>query len=637
MRLHLTELPVQQFMDDFVAGPDPTDAVRATFEKPQEIGDRFKTGLSYLHFCAFLNSVLDSCAAETQDDKLVVKVTSRWEDTSELQTELMRSKQEYRPDLIIYPTTNMARKAYTLSKTDLQTLHIKKYIEHKARTSWAWALLPIQFVLEYTENLSVPFSFGSDTFFRTMDSDDWDPCLDKISQFIVYQKYARLLRWDRVGAVVSSSFDFVDNSTIVEKFFYRFGRMNREQRGFDPTVSFARPDYVQEMYSVREKLSDYQKECFSDTFGDDAIAATWPIYEVCMREDDFVKPDLISSARVEESAERFETAGGCNDRAGEQGSGLGQDKYLRFLVGKPRVTSSSLIGRATKGFVAYDIYLKRLVFLKDIWRVKSRSAVTELQVIETPGKRQTVAWGILHDWDMCAYKEVMEKDGAWGNRVGTWQFMSALLLKDPKKRNEVSDDIESFVHLINWLMLRFHPHNFSADGLRHHVKQEYEDHYIDDDNAKIGGRWKLLHIECGKVEFYPRSEVLQLLTQSLGAMCTRHYGTLVPYLRRLENLNSSPRESEQQPKGSPMLSDHSVILDILEELHEFEPSGDKCDDQFKWLRPEVLTPFLSGNSSSTYILASESSVSVGRKRSRGSMDPESLQVHRAKRAKVSGT
>ena len=33
--------------------------------------------------------------------------------------------------------------------------------------------------------------------------------------------------------------------------------------------------------------------------------------------------------------------------------------------------------------------------------------------------------------------------------------MSALLLCCPEKPNEVSDDVESFVHVINWLTLRY--------------------------------------------------------------------------------------------------------------------------------------------------------------------------------------
>lgn len=41
---------------------------------------------------------------------------------------------------------------------------------------------------------------------------------------------------------------------------------------------------------------------------------------------------------------------------------------------------------------------------------------------------------------------------------GTWAFQSARLLMDPLKLNELSDDLESFVHVVTWLALRFHKH-----------------------------------------------------------------------------------------------------------------------------------------------------------------------------------
>ncbi|KAL6305581.1 hypothetical protein BKA93DRAFT_824963 [Sparassis latifolia] len=37
---------------------------------------------------------------------------------------------------------------------------------------------------------------------------------------------------------------------------------------------------------------------------------------------------------------------------------------------------------------------------------------------------------------------------------GTWRFMSALLLQFRRKRYEVSDDLESFMHVVNWLALK---------------------------------------------------------------------------------------------------------------------------------------------------------------------------------------
>lgn len=40
-----------------------------------------------------------------------------------------------------------------------------------------------------------------------------------------------------------------------------------------------------------------------------------------------------------------------------------------FLVGKPSFTGSSVVGRGTRGHIAYDVSGKRLVFCKEYWRL----------------------------------------------------------------------------------------------------------------------------------------------------------------------------------------------------------------------------------------------------------------------------
>lgn len=83
--------------------------------------------------------------------------------------------------------------------------------------------------------------------------------------------------------------------------------------------------------------------------------------------------------------------------------------------------------------------------------------------------------GVLNDWDMCKYEgeeidfhsptfrvvySFLTYQRPWTQKLirlqGTWHFMSALLLKSPDKVHEVPHDIESFVHVINCLILRFH-------------------------------------------------------------------------------------------------------------------------------------------------------------------------------------
>ena len=48
--------------------------------------------------------------------------------------------------------------------------------------------------------------------------------------------YARLIRWDRAGAIVSERFDFVRNPEWLFSFFWRYSHATDPQRGFDLTI-----------------------------------------------------------------------------------------------------------------------------------------------------------------------------------------------------------------------------------------------------------------------------------------------------------------------------------------------------------------------------------------------------------------
>ena len=49
-------------------------------------------------------------------------------------------------------------------------------------------------------------------------------------------------------------------------------------------------------------------------------------------------------------------------------SGNVQEKYREFLVGRPHFSTDALVGRCTRGYIAYNLEYKTLCFLKDSWR-----------------------------------------------------------------------------------------------------------------------------------------------------------------------------------------------------------------------------------------------------------------------------
>ncbi|EED78191.1 predicted protein [Postia placenta Mad-698-R] len=107
--------------------------------------------------------------------------------------------------------------------------------------------------------------------------------------------YARILRWDRAGTIVSESFEFVKDSFTMVTFLYKYGTMTQEERGFDTSVVEAPRHDIDEMIVWKVgmvedgKLSPYHTERFKD-----AMETKWPIYKVTIPRE-----NLISAAELE--------------------------------------------------------------------------------------------------------------------------------------------------------------------------------------------------------------------------------------------------------------------------------------------------------------------------------------------------
>ncbi|TFY71231.1 hypothetical protein EVG20_g1774 [Dentipellis fragilis] len=70
--------------------------------------------------------------------------------------------------------------------------------------------------------------------------------------------------------------------------------------------------------------------------------------------------------------------------------------------------------------------------------------------------------GLLIDWDLCKTEAELKKGATQPMRSGTWMYMSATLLQYPRKPNELCDDLESFLHVLTIMALRFHLHDHSS-------------------------------------------------------------------------------------------------------------------------------------------------------------------------------
>ncbi|KAI0704232.1 hypothetical protein C8T65DRAFT_741188 [Cerioporus squamosus] len=73
--------------------------------------------------------------------------------------------------------------------------------------------------------------------------------------------------------------------------------------------------------------------------------------------------------------------------------------------------------------------------------------------------------GLLCDWDLAKTQHQLEDSNpTQGMRSGTWQYMSALLQRFAEKRHELSDDLESFLHILTWCTARYFLPNDSGQN-----------------------------------------------------------------------------------------------------------------------------------------------------------------------------
>jgi len=136
----------------------------------------------------------------------------------------------------------------------------------------------------------------------------------------LFGEIGRLLRWDRSGVIYTAPFPWADG--ILFEFLWRFNHLSAVDRGHDITVSYAGDD---EAEVALPKLRTYPK--FENLKG-----------------------------------EHLHQILAWNDCAPPEGP-------RRYITPSCRWATDALIGRATFGYIAYDVENGNLVYLKDFWRV----------------------------------------------------------------------------------------------------------------------------------------------------------------------------------------------------------------------------------------------------------------------------
>ncbi|KAH9950845.1 hypothetical protein B0H21DRAFT_706122 [Amylocystis lapponica] len=194
---------------------------------------------------------------------------------------------------------------------------------------------------------------------------------------IILGTSARIIRWDRSGALVTTKFDYKEGPQTICEFLWYFGRMSSKDQGYDPSavpVVEGSDDYVLMNDKAEEELPrdennnenvrDYVRKYFKQSLADG-----WQRYkvEVPLNEDN---EDTYAKIYGHGAAHRPTT------KTGEKKTGT-------FLICQPHFSAFGVVGRGTRGYVAIDCATKDFVFLKDAWRVDLPDIEREGDVLQT--------------------------------------------------------------------------------------------------------------------------------------------------------------------------------------------------------------------------------------------------------------
>ncbi|KAH9932213.1 uncharacterized protein B0H18DRAFT_952364 [Fomitopsis serialis] len=353
--------------------------------------------------CTVAQAIFDGCPHG--DPKLVAKDT-RGHPGPDVSDRLDFASQE-KVGVCFYPDHDDAKSEHTLPAQGT-----RRQAGFRGRTCWAWVSLPVEVktdhrecASQFEEKLQIPEGKSEDalqghlqddntqasqheehdhseskTLVRSDFATDWGmeqqaACVAKLLgrqhrvhcfTMYVFKGQARVVRWDRAGAIVSTPIDFEKDPSLLHRVIWRYACMTEAQRGFDPTVRRATEEEVKKMRDchTRNDWADKSRKAALDQDG-------WPAYTITMPVGDRVdQTDL----------ERLAPMVPCEDDS------VNKEAYanrpVEFVVGKRYFASNSPTGRGTKCYIAYEVARDRLVFLKDYWRADTDSSLQEGQVLE---------------------------------------------------------------------------------------------------------------------------------------------------------------------------------------------------------------------------------------------------------------
>ncbi|KAF9520319.1 hypothetical protein BS47DRAFT_1335924 [Hydnum rufescens UP504] len=443
---------------------------------------------------------------------------------------------------------------------------------------------------------------------------------------LVCGRNARLIRWDRAGAIITNSFDYVDESDILAEFFWNYARLPQSGRGYDTSASAASKDQQVHGHSLPGPLN-------------------LPVF-------------VLSVPPREEGAQSKE-----------------------ILVRRPQFIQQSPFGRATRGMRGIDLSNGKQLYLKDYWRPDAAGIEKEgviYDVLHKKGVRNIASFycgndvagqttrtqdhssgsvekfqhyrmalgdvgrpltsfrssrelvnaiadameghqdaferanilhrdisvgnilikddgrGMLIDWDLSVNNSDPVSAARRMKRTGTWQFISISLLLNTSRRHELADDRESALWVLLWVLLRYSRHNLSASELSDLLLIFDESRWLDE--TVRGGKGKrdflVSDIPSNTVQFVDRPVLNPLIRHLSETFAVRYqlepsaedieaYNEVLPLIETHRSPGNRLLETlvvHRRKKAMSALSKSRWLVDALREATSKDgwPSEDRA-------------------------------------------------------------
>ncbi|KAF8889310.1 hypothetical protein BD779DRAFT_1520893 [Infundibulicybe gibba] len=381
-----------------------------------------------------------------------------------------------------------------------------------------------------------------------------------VFSLLVFRKYARLLRWDRSGVVVTEKINMTSRNGTTSKlhslcdFLWRFNHATPEARGVDTSVTL-NPELTDEQRtSIRQILGFGSEKPLtqlhagsSDYIVGDAVymgvgspvgrsTRTFEAYSLKTKERVFLKDTwrVVSKTqrREDEIYVRLKAAGVEHIaefiEAGDLEGHITRSQLIRPTDGNeewlkpPRRSLRTLqhyrlvledIERTLTEFTTTremvtafrdaseahaQAYSRARILHRDI-------SVGNILIKGGPGRGR----GVLIDWDLCKDLDHQSLGATQSERTGTWQFIAARLLMPTDDGSipipNLTDDVESFFHVLTYVAVLYTAHQLDASRLSRFISSNFEDSY------KI----LLVLVEIAHFKNPPLVKLIQLMTEVL--------------------------------------------------------------------------------------------------------------------------